>query len=131
VYIILEYVETDLDRIIKQRLTDNFEDFNIKIMLYNILCGVNFIHSAGIVHRDIKPGNILINKDCRVTMCDFGLARTIAQQKANIPYTMEARQSKFESSPRCMQDRPRKLSPHIQARWYRSPEIILKYEEYD
>jgi serine/threonine protein kinase len=46
-----------------------------KIIIFNMLCGVNFIHSAGVVHRDLKPGNILISSDCSAKICDFGLAR--------------------------------------------------------
>lgn len=49
--------------------------FKLKKILYNLLCGVNYIHSAGIIHRDIKSSNILINEDCNVRICDFGLAR--------------------------------------------------------
>ena len=47
------------------------------IILYNILCSVNFLHSANVIHRDIKPANILINSECEVKICDFGMARTI------------------------------------------------------
>lgn len=47
----------------------------MKKILYNILCGVNYIHKAGIIHRDIKSANILINEDCNARICDFGLAR--------------------------------------------------------
>ena len=40
------------------------------------MCGMKYIHSANVMHRDIKPGNILMNEDCSVKICDFGLARS-------------------------------------------------------
>lgn len=49
--------------------------------MYQILWGVNYIHSADLVHRDLKPGNILVNTDCSVKICDFGLARSFKSLK--------------------------------------------------
>ena len=46
------------------------------VILYNLLCAINFLHSANIMHRDIKPANILINSNCQVKICDFGFSRT-------------------------------------------------------
>jgi serine/threonine protein kinase len=43
--------------------------------MYNIMCGLKFLHSAGIVHRDLKPANILVDGLCNAKICDFGLAR--------------------------------------------------------
>ena len=48
------------------------------MIIYNILCGVKYMHSAKVIHRDIKPANILINEDCTIKICDFGLSRSIA-----------------------------------------------------
>ena len=45
--------------------------------MYNLLVGLKFMHEAKIIHRDIKPGNILINADCSIKICDFGLSRSI------------------------------------------------------
>lgn len=36
---------------------------------------MQYIHSANVLHRDLKPGNLLVNADCELKICDFGLAR--------------------------------------------------------
>ena len=40
------------------------------------LRGLKYIHSADVLHRDLKPGNLLLNANCDLKICDFGLART-------------------------------------------------------
>lgn len=39
--------------------------------------GLKYIHSANVVHRDLKPKNLLINGNCDLKICDFGLARAL------------------------------------------------------
>lgn len=73
IYVVSELMETDLAQIIKsnQPLTDD----HIQFFLYQILRGLKYVHSAGIYHRDLKPRNLLVNSNCDLKICDFGLAR--------------------------------------------------------
>lgn len=57
------------------------DEEHMTIIMYNILCCMNFIHTSNVIHRDIKPGNILIQNDCGIKICDFGLARTLPTAK--------------------------------------------------
>jgi serine/threonine protein kinase len=43
--------------------------------MWQILCGVDFLHSHRIVHRDVKPQNILVSNSGTLKLADFGLAR--------------------------------------------------------
>ena len=72
---ITELMQSDLHKIIvsPQHLSAD----HIKVFLYQILRGVKYLHSAKIMHRDIKPGNLLVNSNCVLKICDFGLARSV------------------------------------------------------
>merc|ERR1712204_71257 len=56
-----------------------FSNLHIKYILYQILLGLNYVHTAGIVNRDLKPENIIINEECVIRICDFGLARGVTE----------------------------------------------------
>lgn len=53
------------------------EEIQCKSMIYDILCGLTYLHRNGICHRDLKPDNILVNDDCTIQICDFGLSRSL------------------------------------------------------
>lgn len=72
-FFVFESVRTDLAWAMATGVELSFEQ--AKVLIFNMLCGVNFIHSAGVIHRDLKPSNILIESDCTAKICDFGLAR--------------------------------------------------------
>jgi serine/threonine protein kinase len=50
----------------------------IRTVARDVLNALSYCHAKGIVHRDIKPGNLLVSKDGYVRLCDFGLARSFA-----------------------------------------------------
>lgn len=101
-YIIQPLMETDLGRIIHSPTTLN--DDQIQFFMYQILCGLKYLHSANVLHRDLKPSNILVNSDCRVRICDFGLARFVSEDTA---------------------EDGQELSEYVVTRWYRAPELLL------
>lgn len=59
------------------------------------------------LHRDLKPGNLLVNADCELKICDFGLARGFNQ----------AQKQGF-------------MTEYVATRWYRAPEIMLSFANY-
>lgn len=73
IYYVFELQSTDLQTMMLANSKVN--EGHIKTIMYNFLCGLNYLHSAGIIHRDIKPGNIIISNDCTAKIIDFGLAR--------------------------------------------------------
>jgi mitogen-activated protein kinase 1/3 len=79
VYIVLDCLPLDLRKLIHSPVFLTHEQ--IKEIMYEIMLGLNYLHSAKIVHRDIKPGNILCTQDYKVKLCDFGLARSICGLK--------------------------------------------------
>ena len=74
IFLVMETEQLDLKKFMsgtKNQLTPE----HVKFILYNLLCAVNFIHQSNVMHRDLKPHNILINDECQVKICDFGMAR--------------------------------------------------------
>jgi len=52
-----------------------------------ILTALEYSHRAGVVHRDIKPGNVMITPNGQVKVMDFGIARAISESSANVAQT--------------------------------------------
>ena len=74
---VMEYIQSDLNVLLKNKI--DFNERQLLKIIYNALLGISFVHFTNTVHRDIKPGNLLLTASCDIKVCDFGLARTIAQ----------------------------------------------------
>jgi serine/threonine protein kinase len=82
-YMVMEYIEgSTLKNIISQRSVDEKEAVGYAIQICSALAAA---HKKGIIHRDIKPQNILIDKDGNVKLTDFGIAKSIStkEERAN------------------------------------------------
>ena len=99
IYVVFELMETDLHQVI--RANDDLTDEHHQYLLFQMLRGLKFIHSAKVFHRDLKPKNILANSDCKLKICDFGLAR---------PHFTDQAQTIF-------------WTDYVATRWYRAPEL--------
>lgn len=100
IYFVTELQGTDLHRLWTSR---PLEKQFIQYFTYQILRGLKYVHSAGVIHRDLKPLNILINENCDLKICDFGLARVQDPQ----------------------------MTGYVSTRYYRAPEIMLTWQKYD
>ena len=67
------------------------------------------MHSARILHRDLKPRNLLVNSNCDLKICDFGLARADLTD---------------------MRVRAAAMTDYVATRWYRAPEVLLSFKKY-
>ena len=79
-YFIMEYAQNE-DLLKFLRYSKGIEEKYCKVIFEKILKGINTLHKAGICHRDIKPNNILLDKNYNPKICDFGLSTSIAGNK--------------------------------------------------
>jgi cyclin-dependent kinase 3 len=89
-FLFFEFLPYDLRKYINEKYKEK-ENYipilQIKMIMYQLLLGTRHLHSNKVLHRDLKPQNILIDDTCQVKIADFGLSRiyTIPIR----PYTKE------------------------------------------
>eukprot|EP00049_Salpingoeca_infusionum_P019354 m.361494 g.361494 ORF g.361494 m.361494 type:complete len:462 (-) comp19644_c0_seq1:218-1603(-) len=105
VYMVLPRMESDLYNILLhlQKHGGVLPLEHIRFWTFEMLAGIDYVHRSMVVHRDLKPQNILINpsSDCTLRIIDFGLSRVYDPEQ------------------------PTLTSDYIATRWYRAPEITL------
>ncbi len=82
-YLTMEYIDGhSLRERLRERPSGRLCPSEAVEIALQIADGLAAAHAAGVVHRDLKPGNILIQQDGRVVISDFGIARTAGEQTA-------------------------------------------------
>lgn len=102
VYMVYEIMDTDLHQII--RSPQPLSEEHIQFFIYQLLRGLKYLHTGGVAHRDLKPSNLLLNGNCELRICDFGLARAEVNQEL--------------------------MAEYVVTRWYRAPELLLSCSDY-
>ena len=74
IYLVFEYMETDLHAVIRANI---LEEIHKQYIMYQAFKALYYMHSAQLVHRDMKPSNLLLNSECLMKVADFGLARSL------------------------------------------------------
>ena len=105
IYCVSELMETDMRMLIKAKKGLPLEQ--AKFLMFQALRGLKYIHSCGIIHRDLKTRNLLVNSELDLKICDFGLARSVDENQ--------------KSS---------ELTDYVITRWYRPPELLLENTHY-
>ncbi|KAL7080524.1 hypothetical protein ACQ4LE_000816 [Meloidogyne hapla] len=102
--LVFEFVERDL-REYMEELESMISISNVKLFLVQLLRGLTYCHYRRILHRDLKPQNLLINRIGELKLADFGLAR--AQSVPSKTYSNE-----------------------VVTLWYRPPDVLLGSTDY-
>ena len=77
IYLVFEYMETDLHAVIRANI---LEEIHRQYIMYQAFKALHYMHSAQLVHRDMKPSNLLLNSECLMKVADFGLARSLLSE---------------------------------------------------
>ena len=105
IVLVMEYLKYDLRKYL-DIINNGLPPLLLKSYAFQLLCGICYLHCNRVMHRDIKPQNLLINKEGFLKICDFGLARSFSLN-------------------------PREYTADVITIWYRPVELLLNAPEYD
>ena len=104
-YLVFEFVEKNLLELLQEH-PQGLEPNLIRHLIYQLCKAIKYMHDQNIIHRDVKPENLLITENMELKLCDFGFARIISGS--------------------CTE----KLTDYVATRWYRATELLLTQGEY-
>jgi cyclin-dependent kinase len=102
--LVFEYLDQDLKKYLDV-CEGGLDSDVVKSFLYQLLTGVAYCHHHRVLHRDLKPQNLLINREGDLKLADFGLARAFG-----IPV--------------------RSYTHEVVTLWYRAPDVLLGSRKY-
>ncbi|KAF9584730.1 cyclin-dependent serine/threonine protein kinase [Lunasporangiospora selenospora] len=102
--LVFEFLDSDLKKFL-DTYSGDIDATTIKQLMYQLMKGIEFCHEHRVLHRDLKPQNLLINKKGDLKLADFGLARAFG-----IPV--------------------RSYSHEVVTLWYRAPDVLMGSKQY-
>ncbi|KAJ3677671.1 hypothetical protein LUZ60_003395 [Juncus effusus] len=107
-YLVFEYMDLDLKKFIRshRQTQDTISPKTVKILMFQLCKGMAFVHGRGVLHRDLKPHNLLMDRSSlMLKIADLGLSRAYI-----VPL--------------------KKYTHEILTLWYRAPEVLLGDSRY-
>lgn len=98
-HIVFEYVDQTVLELLENS-ENGLKLDQIKMLIFQVLKALDYLHRNNIIHRDVKPENLLVDKKGVLKLCDFGFARKIYSPNEE-------------------------LTDYVATRWYRSPELVV------
>ncbi|CRG98973.1 cdc2-related protein kinase 1, putative [Plasmodium relictum] len=100
IYLVMEYIEHELKILLDNKLP-SFTISELKCLLKQLLSGINYLHTNWVMHRDLKPTNLLYSNRGILKICDFGMSRKFGHINIH------------------------NLTKNVVTLWYRAPELLL------
>ncbi|KAG5470738.1 hypothetical protein LSCM1_01987 [Leishmania martiniquensis] len=97
-YLVFEFVSNTILQLLEST-TRGLTRRELRRYTYQLLRGIEFCHRNNVIHRDVKPENVLIDESGLLKLCDFGFARQISAKG--------------------------KYTDYVATRWYRAPELLV------
>jgi serine/threonine protein kinase len=109
IHLVIDLMEIDMYKMLIQNGVE-LSPQHVTFFTCQLLDGLRYIHDANIAHRDLKSQNILVNSNCDLKICDFGVARVVDTE------IIDAQDGS--------------LTEYVVTRWYRAPEVVLNPRKY-